>query len=92
QNLVTTLKLQNLPLTSLIFSGENQIVAAGHDCTPYLFALRGSQWELVQKLDEGKKKEVSGNTAFNKFRQMDSRAQASSGDIELPTVHQNTIT
>ncbi len=47
--------------------------------------------ELGAKIDSGKKKEVSSNSAFNKFKQMDSRAQTST-DSELPSTHQNTIT
>jgi actin related protein 2/3 complex, subunit 1A/1B len=46
---------------------------------------------LSQRIDTGKKKESSGNSAFNKFKQMDSRAQANT-DQELPSTHQNTIT
>jgi actin related protein 2/3 complex subunit 1A/1B len=47
--------------------------------------------ELSQKIDSGKKKEVSSNSAFNKFKQMDTRAQTNT-DQELPSTHQNTIT
>ncbi|KAL2916676.1 ARP2/3 actin-organizing complex subunit Sop2 [Polyrhizophydium stewartii] len=81
----------NLPFVTLFFASEHAIVAAGHDCAPYLIANRGSHWELADKIDGGRKKSVTGNSAFSKFRQMDSRAQAIT-DVELNTTHQNTIT
>ncbi|KAJ3277535.1 Polycomb protein sop-2 [Borealophlyctis nickersoniae] len=90
-NPVTTIATPNLPLTSIIFASETSVIGVGHDCTPYLFALRGGRWELVDKIDAGKKKEVSGNSAFRKFQQMDSRSQSTT-DVELNTTHQNTIT
>jgi actin related protein 2/3 complex, subunit 1A/1B len=44
------------------------------------------------KIDAGKRKEVSGNSARNKFMQMDSRSQATDTEVGLNTTHQNTIT
>lgn len=44
------------------------------------------------KIDAGKIKEASGNSARNKFMQMDSRNQAGNADVDLNTTHQNTIT
>ncbi|KAJ1332463.1 hypothetical protein BSLG_008765 [Batrachochytrium salamandrivorans] len=81
----------NLPFVSLFFASEHTIVAAGHDCAPYLVVNKGNSWELSEKIDSGRKKSVTGNSAFNKFRQMDSRAQAIT-EAELMTTHQNTIT
>lgn len=70
-------------------------MAAGHDCQPMLFHGSQQQWTFDRSLDDPSKavaKEAS-TSAFNKFRQMDSRAQASNtNDTELSTVHQNTIT
>lgn len=74
---------------------ENQIIAGGHDCCPMLFTSKvKGVWEYVDKLDQGpKKSSFSGNSAFNKFKQMDSKAQSEVGEsTELKTVHQNTIT
>jgi len=90
----STCKTPNLPVTSILFVSETQIIGAGYDCCPYLFQQVGNGWEVVQKLDGGAKKSVQGgsNSAMNKFKQMDSRAQASGGDTELSTTHQNTIT
>ncbi|KAJ3412392.1 protein 2 3 complex subunit [Chytridiales sp. JEL 0842] len=88
---IMTAVTTGLPLMSLIFISENSVVAAGHDCVPYLFSERGGQWQLVDKLDKGKAKVETGNSAMNKFRQMDSRGQSTT-DTELNSMHQNTIT
>jgi actin related protein 2/3 complex subunit 1A/1B len=84
-----------LPFVTLVFLSETQILAAGHDCAPYLIAYRNGVWSLVDKIDQGTKKAAlaSSNTAFNKFKQMDSRAQsATTTDTEITSVHQNAIT
>jgi hypothetical protein len=47
---------------------------------------------LSGKIDQPKKKETAGgNSAFNKFKQMDSRNQQTNADTEVLTTHQNTI-
>ncbi|KAJ3169893.1 Polycomb protein sop-2 [Geranomyces variabilis] len=81
-----------LPLVSMIWTSETSIVAVGHDCTPFLFALRGQKWEVIGKLDQGQKKAAASNSAFKMFQQMDSRAQQQNNEVELNTTHQNTIT
>jgi len=47
-----------------------------------------------KKLDQGAKKSLTGSTAMDKFKQMDSRSQSNSAgaDVELSSIHQNTIT
>lgn len=92
QNYIASIKTPILPLTCLLFLSETQIVAAGYDCVPYLFEQRPEGWQLVRKLDQGNKKESVDGSAKNMFRQMDSRAQFSNEDTELPSIHQNTIT
>ncbi|KAJ3140081.1 hypothetical protein HK101_003562 [Irineochytrium annulatum] len=89
---VQTVVTPNLPLLSVIFTSETTAVAAGHDCVPYLFTQRGGQWEFAEKMDKGKAKAESRNTAMNTFKALDSRAQSTSGDVELNSIHQNTIT
>lgn len=81
-----------LPFVTLVWTGETQIVAAGHDYAPFLISKTNS-WALAGKIDNPKKKESFGNTALNKFKAMDSRAQQNNNDQELgTTTHQNTIT
>jgi actin related protein 2/3 complex subunit 1A/1B len=92
---VITVNTGNLPFMTLVFVSENQIIAAGHDCCPMLFTSKAhGVWDYVDKLHQGPKKSVtSGNSAFNKFKQMDSKAQSeNNGGTELSTIHQNTIT
>ncbi|KAI8836356.1 WD40-repeat-containing domain protein [Chytridium lagenaria] len=82
----------NLPILSLFFSSETEIVGAGHDCVPFLYSQKGGKL-LTEKLDKGKSlKSEASNSAMNKFKMMDSRSQAVSNDVELPSTHQNTIT
>ena len=94
-NQVVTVKTALLPRASLIWLTPQSLVAVGYDCTPVLFSQNDrGEWMMVEKLDQSQKKAaLSGNTAFNKFRQMDSRAQTDAGTgTELNTIHQNTIT
>ena len=87
-----SISTQSLPFTSLIWSGEAEIIAAGYDCEPYRF--RGSEqgWELAgpvetKRVDGGV---VAEESARNMFRQMDLRGK-SKDDTQLTTTHQNTI-
>ncbi|KAL6235150.1 hypothetical protein BDW75DRAFT_230549 [Aspergillus navahoensis] len=82
-----------LPFNSLIWNGENEIIAAGHDCEPY--RLRGDEngWQLEGSI-ENKAGAGAGSvreeSALNMFRQMDLKGQTQA-DTQLKTVHQNTI-
>ncbi|KAJ1652430.1 ARP2/3 actin-organizing complex subunit Sop2, partial [Coemansia sp. RSA 25] len=102
---VTSVRSPNLPFKSLVWSDRSTIAVSGHDCSPMIYAYDGAAWRLVKKLGEDDKNRRSAtaspsnnNTAFNLFRQMDSRNQpakpggTSSGDGSLKSVHQNTIT
>jgi actin related protein 2/3 complex subunit 1A/1B len=89
---VYTASTTGLPLLSVVFTSESAVVAGGHECVPYVFRRGGNQWELAAKLDKGKEKVETGSSAMNKFRQLDSRSQAASGDTELNSTHQNSIT
>jgi actin related protein 2/3 complex subunit 1A/1B len=90
-NSLYVIKTSNLPFLSAVWCSESILVVAGHDCTPYLVLKNSTSWVISQKIDGGKKKGTSGNSAFNKFKQMDSKSQATD-DSELDTTHQNTIT
>ncbi|KAI3636697.1 hypothetical protein MIR68_005386 [Amoeboaphelidium protococcarum] len=99
KNSVQEVKLNILPFMSLVWVGFNSVVAAGHECAPYVYTRSGpgAQWGQGEKLDvggAGAKKAVGGNAALNKFKQMDSRAQDSGQGVtssDLQTVHQNSI-
>ncbi|OJJ36759.1 hypothetical protein ASPWEDRAFT_50199 [Aspergillus wentii DTO 134E9] len=82
-----------LPFNSLIWNGENEIIAAGHDCEPYRFRGDESGWQLTGTV-ENKAGSGAGSvreeSALNLFRQMDLKGQTQA-DTQLKTIHQNTI-
>ena len=113
--------MTTLPLVTLVWTSEESIVAAGHECQPFVFSGNAqSGWQLVGSLDDPNSNKASGgsrsgfggapspvgrlqSSAFNTFRNADSRGISSSpgspisgpggsGESELFTVHQNTIT
>jgi actin related protein 2/3 complex subunit 1A/1B len=83
---------QFLPFLSLQWLSPESIIAAGHDCQPMLFARKGGKWEYTEKLDQQEKTKKAAGSAFDKFKQMDSRAQQENTGTELTTTHQNSIT
>ncbi|RKP26739.1 actin-like protein ARPC3 [Syncephalis pseudoplumigaleata] len=94
---VTTIPTDRLPYLSMVWINEHRLVAAGHDCAPAYFEGQGDQWQFVKALDAKEvKKAANTNSAFNMFKQMDSRGITSKntaeGKTELSTLHQNTIT
>ncbi|KAH0830719.1 WD40-repeat-containing domain protein [Lanmaoa asiatica] len=88
-------------------SGDVLAFATGHDCQPVVFSGSEAGWALVGSLDDttsggGRSTAKAGSvgrlnsSAFNTFRNADTRGRAGGGDVstdtELLTVHQNTIT
>jgi actin related protein 2/3 complex subunit 1A/1B len=90
---VISVTTQLLPFVSLIWNGENEIIAAGYDCEAYRFKGNERGWQLVGSL-ESKGRPGLGDTreesALNMFRQMDLKGKVKD-DTQLKTVHQNTI-
>jgi WD40 repeat protein len=41
---IQSIRAPYLPYLSILWLSENQIVAAGHDCAPHLFEIKGQQW------------------------------------------------
>ncbi|KAJ2510712.1 ARP2/3 actin-organizing complex subunit Sop2, partial [Coemansia sp. RSA 2049] len=103
---VASVRSHYLPFTTLVWINSQIIVACGHDCSPMVYVRDGASWRLAKKLGENEKSRRSAtaspsnsNSAFNLFRQMDSRNQpakpssaSSTADGSLKSVHQNTIT
>jgi len=104
---VQRIAISTLPYVTLTWTSEDSIIAAGHDCQPVVYSGSESGWALVGSLDDttsggGKTAARAGgvgrlnSSAFNTFRNADSRGHAGGGDVsggtELHTVHQNTIT
>lgn len=93
---VVTVTTQMLPFMSLIWTTENQIVAAGYDCHPVVFEGAEAGWSQAFAVDDPNKahREIAGeSSALNMFKQMDLKGRSGPGgdDSSLKTVHQNTI-
>jgi len=89
-----SLKTTSLPFTHLLWVTGKSLIATGHDANPTLFSFDGTKLKQVEKLDSGKggdAKAGKGDSALNKFKQMDSRGQESDNDTVLKTLHQNAI-
>ncbi|KAJ9113118.1 hypothetical protein QFC20_002007 [Naganishia adeliensis] len=49
---IQVIRSTSLPYTSLTFTTESALVAAGHDCQPVLFQGSESGWEKIKSLDD----------------------------------------
>ncbi|KAH7171044.1 WD40-repeat-containing domain protein [Dactylonectria macrodidyma] len=91
---VVTISTQMLPFKSLLWSAEDEIIAAGYDCEAFRFQGSEAGWRLAGTIESkgrpglGEHREES---ALNMFRQMDLKGKAKD-DTQLKTVHQNTVT
>jgi len=95
QKKLVEVKTPLLPFMSLLWLSEGSIIAVGHDCSPVLFTGNENGWTLHGKADESMKKTSDtgpAGSAFNKFRQMDSKGTQNNADSDLNSVHYNTIT
>eukprot|EP00049_Salpingoeca_infusionum_P017205 m.352137 g.352137 ORF g.352137 m.352137 type:complete len:377 (+) comp16448_c0_seq1:157-1287(+) len=84
---------KTLPYRCVQWVSATNIVAAGWDCMPYMFAFDGTVQflgELDAKQTTAKKQTFS---ALAKFQDMDSRGTTAESDlaVDLKTVHQNAI-
>lgn len=103
-NAVQTIRMPSLPLVTLVWTAEDTIVAAGHDCQPFVFNGSEGGWQETGTLDDAtgssggpaKRGLAARSGAFAAFQAADKRGLAESGsgggDTKLLTVHQNTIT
>jgi len=104
---ILNVKITTLPIVTLVWTSEDSVVAAGHDCQPYVFSgSESSGWSIVGTLDDASNSRSGTPTpgklkagAFATFRDADSRGQSSlsggplpTSDTKLLTIHQNTIT
>lgn len=78
---VVTLKTRYLPFLSCVWVSEGSLVAAGHDCCPMLFNYQCSTapnsnpvLKFIGRLDRSQKKEIDGQSAMRKFRDLDANA------------------
>lgn len=92
---VVSVQTQLLPFTTLVWTKENELVAAGYDCEAFRLQGDDSGWAIVSSLEKKAGANGAGagageESALNMFRQMDLRGKTKD-DTKLHTVHQNTI-
>ena len=84
-----------LPFTSLIWTSDSEIIAAGYDCEAFKFGGSEQGWQMTGSVETKKAAEggLGEASARDMFRQMDLRGRQSSSrdDTKLGTTHQNTI-
>ncbi|KAF8136526.1 WD40-repeat-containing domain protein [Boletus edulis] len=85
--------IQSIRISTLPYES---IVAAGHDCQPVVFSGTEAGWGFGKSTAKGGSVGRLNSSAFNAFRNADTRGHAGGVDVsagtELLTVHQNTIT
>ncbi|ODQ82439.1 hypothetical protein BABINDRAFT_10871 [Babjeviella inositovora NRRL Y-12698] len=104
---VISLQLQDsLPFTSVVFTNEGELVAAGHDCHPVVFRGDAHGWAKAYALDDDTQVVIerseeeddaySHANALNMFKQLDLKGKvvntSQNNNGLLPHIHQNTIT
>lgn len=92
---VITVNTHLLPFMSLIWNGEDEIIAAGYDCEAFRFRGGEDGWQLTGAVEAKGRPDQDADqreeSALQMFRQMDLRGKVKD-DTQLKTVHQNTIT
>lgn len=90
---IVSVSTQLLPFMSMVWNGEDEIIAAGYDCEAFRFQGGPSGWQLTGTLEaKGRpgRGEAREESALNMFKQMDLKGKVKD-DTQLKTVHQNTI-
>lgn len=59
---VLNIRMTTLPLVSLTWISEESLVAAGHDCQPFIFSGNAGGWQLVGTLDDPNANKASGGS------------------------------
>jgi len=87
---IFNIRISSLPFVSLVWTAEDSLVTAGHDCQPIVFSGSEAGWQAIGSLDDTTAPKSSGaskfgapgvgrlnSAAFNTFRNADSRGQSS---------------
>jgi actin related protein 2/3 complex, subunit 1A/1B len=91
---IISIPTQLLPFMSILWNGEDEIIAAGYDCQAFRLKGGESGWQLHGTVESKGRPGVSDareESALNMFKQMDLKGKVKD-DTQLGTVHQNTIT
>jgi actin related protein 2/3 complex, subunit 1A/1B len=83
---------QLLPFTSLIWSTESEIIAAGYDCEAFRFQGSENGWAIAGTVETARGPGIAREeSALQMFKQMDLKGKSNRNDTQLSTTHQNTI-
>jgi len=94
---VSSLRTSFLPFLSSVWINAENIVTAGHSLTPMLFQVvqshNGLGLQCVGKVENSENKKEQGQvTAMKRFQSLDRHAKVNDDDVELGSLHQNTVT
>lgn len=91
---LTFVKTDFLPFTTVLWTTDSALVAAGFDCVPMSFTFSGDSITCGGSMDKAEtKKSTSSVSAMGHFKALDNRATtADSSETTLPSIHQNAIT
>jgi actin related protein 2/3 complex subunit 1A/1B len=91
-----TVKLAFLPLSDLIWTNENTVIGAGHDCSPLVLTNSGGQWNFSNLISEKKSDPVQAKAGGSKaaFELFKNKVEVGADENvqTLSTLHQNCIT
>jgi len=90
---VMKLRTSLLPMLTLVWVSPTSLLAAGHDCAPFVFNLdQTGKLSLGGRLEEDKKVESGAmNNAMKMFQNKDRVGQSDITDTNLNTTHQNQV-
>lgn len=91
-NAVATLKTKYLPFMTMVWTNDNTIMAAGHDCSPLLFTYKNGTLAYLKTIEEEGTKAATGGkiSAMEQFKSLSLKGQ-SADNTSLTSTHQNTI-
>ncbi|KAF8911036.1 actin-related protein ARPC3 [Gymnopilus junonius] len=104
---IHNIRMPSLPIVSLSWTSEDTIVAAGHDCRPFVFSGSEGGWQEAGTLDDttsprsaeprsgfGPSNSVGRlrTSAFATFRDADSRGQSAIAGSASPTADTKLLT
>jgi len=92
---IQTVKTSGLPFQTIVWAGENTLIAAGHDANPAFFQGGAMNYTFRGYINKVQKQAGGQNASAAKlWQQRSGMGSTNSGDIDnaLPTAHQNAIT
>jgi actin related protein 2/3 complex subunit 1A/1B len=100
---IHNIRIASLPFVTLVWTAEDSLVAAGHDCQPLVFKGSEAGWQNVGTLDDISGPKSAGGSrgaapvgrlnsaAFNTFRNADTRGVSGHGSSQSSDTNLETI-